>query len=96
MELNRHPGYSEYIRRNAISSPLTWDVLAHAWSGHWDWLLGLRSLEVTSAIFERCSICNGNWLMLADGLHCAGCGQYQKYAARIEHRRGYDEQLPFS
>jgi glycosyltransferase involved in cell wall biosynthesis len=80
LDLNQNPAYSEYIRRNAVSSPLTWEVVAQAWSGYWDWMSGSRIMEADDSIYGSCSVCGGNWLLLADGLHCTECGYYQNGA----------------
>ena len=80
LALNQNHTYSEQIRRHAISSPLPWEVLAQAWSGHWEWLLGSRILETDDGDFGYCSNCGGKWLLLADGLHCSECGYYQNGA----------------
>jgi glycosyltransferase involved in cell wall biosynthesis len=79
-ELNRHADYGAYLRQNAIATPLSWNMLAQAWTGHWDWLLGkgASGLGRHEAFLGWCSLCNGNWLALRDGLHCTGCGQYRR------------------
>ncbi len=72
--------YREYIRRNALQSPLTWQMVAKTWEDHWNWVLNHssnRHLE-SSGYMSRCSICGGQLLMLADGLHCIDCGHYQR------------------
>jgi glycosyltransferase involved in cell wall biosynthesis len=78
--LVQNTGYSEYIRRNAIHSPMTWQVIAKAWEGHWNWLFNPSISEGISAtkIKAGCSLCAGEMLLLSDGLHCLKCGHYQK------------------
>ncbi|NQS92057.1 MAG: glycosyltransferase family 4 protein [Chloroflexi bacterium] len=76
--LMRHPGYQNFISRNASTSPLHWSTVAETWTEHWDWALdGSQSLTEKLGL-RICPACGANWLPLADGLHCMGCGRYQK------------------
>jgi glycosyltransferase involved in cell wall biosynthesis len=76
--LARNAPLAEYIRRNAICTPLSWDVLAQAWHGHWQWALSGRQLGEDSACLGLCSECSSPQLALADGYHCTGCGRYNR------------------
>jgi glycosyltransferase involved in cell wall biosynthesis len=80
MQLMKAPEYMDSIRRNAVHSPLSWETIARAWTGHWDWSLESGSSKPVSTrkYFTGCPECNGTWLPLADGLHCLNCGRYQK------------------
>lgn len=80
LELMRHPGYMNTIRRNAIHSPLTWDVVAETWEEHWDgWFGGQKARgKAEDAQLGKCALCQGNLLPFADGLHCMKCGHYQR------------------
>jgi glycosyltransferase involved in cell wall biosynthesis len=74
------PGYMQYIRKNAESSPLSWETVARVWEGHWNWLFdNERKRPASYPQFSHIhSDCDGGWLPLADGLHCMGCGCYKK------------------
>jgi glycosyltransferase involved in cell wall biosynthesis len=63
------------LRAAAAMRPLTWEQVAQAWEGHWDWLLAGRPPPGQSA--SPCPECGGAPLLLADGLHCPACGRYQ-------------------
>jgi hypothetical protein len=78
LELSQRPDYSNFIRRNAIAYPLDWSILAEAWEGHWDWALGGRQSRPDHLRLGTCPGCGADWLPLADGLHCTGCGRYQR------------------
>jgi glycosyltransferase involved in cell wall biosynthesis len=75
-----HPDYMEYIRQNAHHSPIDWQTVAKAWEGHWEWYFSrsLNSKDASSRYIKGCALCAGEMLMLADGLHCAVCGHYQR------------------
>jgi glycosyltransferase involved in cell wall biosynthesis len=75
-----HPDYLEYVRRNAVNSPFSWETVAKTWEGHWDWHFGKAIVRSNSTIemTGACELCFGALLMLADGLHCTQCGHYQK------------------
>jgi glycosyltransferase involved in cell wall biosynthesis len=72
--------YSEYIRCNAIHTPMTLRTIAKAWEGHWSWHFNYPARQnlIDQNIKEACSLCNGEMLMLADGLHCIRCGHFQR------------------
>ena len=78
--LVQNPDYLKFIRRNAAHSPLNWDVVAQTWVGHWNWLNSRNQSNAAKSLqtIQGCGVCNGEWLMLADGLHCINCGQYRK------------------
>lgn len=78
LELARNDPFAEYIRRNAICAPMSWDVLAQAWQGHWQWVLSGREGREDSGCISSCSACSGFQLALADGYHCTGCGRYNR------------------
>ncbi len=78
--LLKHPDYMEYIRQNAVHSVFGWQTIAKAWEGHWDWNFS-KSLNLKNSseiLFKGCTYCNGEMLMIADGLHCTVCGNYQR------------------
>jgi glycosyltransferase involved in cell wall biosynthesis len=78
-ELVCQPGYMNYLRRNSAHSPLNWETVAQTWLGHWNWMSHANSsLEFSSKFSKSCPECNGEWLRLADGLHCRKCGLYKK------------------
>lgn len=80
IEVLRRSGYMNFIHRNAMHALLTWDMVAEAWEGHWDWLLdrdNARDLKADEQL-GKCALCQGNLLPLADGLHCLACGHYQR------------------
>lgn len=78
MELMNDPDWCSFIRENAIASPLDWDTVAETWEGHWDWVLGGKRTLQSSLDLGTCSDCGADWLSLADGFHCTGCGQYRR------------------
>jgi len=77
LELMRRPDYCDFIRRNAFASPMDWSIIANAWENHWSWALGDRT---NAPLFElgMCNNCGAEWLLLADGFHCTGCGRYRR------------------
>ena len=78
LRLARNKPFAEYIRRNAISEPMSWDVLAQVWQGHWQWVLSGREWLEDSGGIGSCLACSGPQLALADGYHCTGCGRYNR------------------
>ncbi|MEK6282018.1 MAG: glycosyltransferase family 4 protein [Acidobacteriota bacterium] len=78
LQLARNDSFAEYIRRNAICAPLSWDVLAQAWQGQWEWALSGRERVEDNAFLGSCSECSGPQLALADGYHCTDCGRYNR------------------
>lgn len=80
LELVRNPEYADYLRRNALQTPLSWDQVARTWEGHWGWALSAATRKATpsSQVLGSCNECRGIWLPLADGLHCTSCGNYQR------------------
>ncbi len=80
LQLMRNPDYLKFVRRNAVHSPLTWGLVAQTWAGHWDWFKNRNESGADEAVqyMQGCNVCNGKWLLLADGLHCMSCGQYRK------------------
>jgi glycosyltransferase involved in cell wall biosynthesis len=98
LDLINHPDEINRIREDAIAAPLSWDTIARAWVGHWDWVLGGGKMEMFSnpvSLNSICSICNGTCLSLADGLHCLDCGHYQNSPVeninlyQLVHKRDY-------
>ena len=77
LALTRNPDYVDYLRRNAIHTPLTWDTVARTWEGHWNWFFTGKQPPGTAGL-GACNECQGAWLPLADGLHCINCGNYQR------------------
>jgi glycosyltransferase involved in cell wall biosynthesis len=77
LALTRNPEYVGYLRRNAIQTPLTWDMVARTWEGHWEWCLSGKQSPGIHGL-GACNECQGDWLPLADGLHCTRCGNYQR------------------
>ena len=77
--LQKHPGYANYIRKNAQSAIWDWNTMARSWIGHWEWALAdLEEAErrLSSELIGSCGECGGQWLPLADGYHCISCGYY--------------------
>jgi glycosyltransferase involved in cell wall biosynthesis len=83
LALTHNPDYVDYLRRNAIHTPLTWDTVARTWEGHWDWILSGRPTPDFPGL-GTCNECQGAWLPLADGLHCINCGNYQRKPSSIQ------------
>jgi glycosyltransferase involved in cell wall biosynthesis len=78
-ELLHRQDYLEYLRRNSIHSPLSWETVARTWMGQWDQQMEKNSSrDMLSKFSKPCPECGGKWLQLADGLHCCNCGRYQK------------------
>ena len=75
-----HPDYMEYIRQNAINSLFDWQTVAKTWEGHWDWNFSRpsNSNDTMERYIKGCAQCDGEMLMVADGLHCTVCGNYQR------------------
>ncbi len=84
--LARNGHFAEYIRRNAICSPTSWDVLAQVWQGHWEWALSGRERGENIGYVGSCSECLGPQLALADGYHCTGCGRYTRALPKLQKR----------
>jgi glycosyltransferase involved in cell wall biosynthesis len=79
LQLMETPDYMDFIRTNAINTPINWQTIAKAWEGHWDWHLKNKGKQnITDNVIKGCSQCGGNLLALADGLHCIECGNYQQ------------------
>ena len=80
LQLIQNPDYQDFIRRNAAQSPLNWGLVAQTWVGHWIWFNNRNRSNSSEALqyIQGCDICNGKWLLLADGLHCIDCGQYRR------------------
>ncbi|MFC2028847.1 glycosyltransferase family 4 protein [Chloroflexota bacterium] len=76
--LNNNAGFCNFIRRNAIHTPLSWRVIAKTWEEHWDWFFDPSSIkgEIKIGKFPHCSSCTGELLLLSDGMHCISCGSY--------------------
>jgi len=74
LDLTKQPDLANYICQNAINTPFSWLTIAKAWQGHWGWVLSQNKSSIT---FEMCSKCTGKLISLADGFHCADCGNYQ-------------------
>ncbi len=78
LDLLKSPDYLDFIRSNAKRTPFSWQTIAKAWQGHWDWALSKdKNFLLRNNIAARCSKCSGNVLPLTDGFHCADCGHYQ-------------------
>lgn len=79
LELNRRPDFSGYIRRNAMAAPLSWETIACAWQGHWNWAferMANPNSPTHGVGWGKCLECKGALLALADGFHCTDCGWY--------------------
>lgn len=75
--LTEAPAYAEYIRQNAKAMPWTWDRLALVWTQLWTRMLDSSGSMATSTQ-TPCPECgHAEWLLMADGLHCAHCGLYR-------------------
>jgi glycosyltransferase involved in cell wall biosynthesis len=72
-------GYMERIREKAASTPITWDRVAQTWESHWDFQLNSSRGNIPTRIWKyaHCSLCHDRALILADGLHCLECGNFQ-------------------
>jgi glycosyltransferase involved in cell wall biosynthesis len=73
--------WSSYMRTNARAAVLGWGTIAAAWEGFLDWALdGRKRRRAQTAIrgVSACLECGGDWLPLADGYHCIGCGVYAR------------------
>jgi glycosyltransferase involved in cell wall biosynthesis len=81
--LVRNPEYIDYLRQNAVKTPLTWDQVASTWEGHWDWCLSGKTPKNIPGL-GICNECQGAWLPLADGLHCINCGNYQRKSSSTQ------------
>lgn len=78
IELMKNPAYVDYIRTNASQTPFSWQTIAKAWQGHWDWALSTdQTSSLANKISAQCLKCSGALLPLADGFHCIECGHYQ-------------------
>jgi len=75
-----NPDYMEYIRKNAVSSLFNWQTVAKTWEKHWDWNFSKSSNfnYASERYIKGCNLCDGDMLMIADGLHCTVCGNYQR------------------
>jgi len=79
LQLQENAEYMNYIRQNAINTPFSWQTIAQTWEGHWNsFLKHDKQQNKTQALTCGCSNCSGRMLMLADGLHCKDCGNYQR------------------
>jgi glycosyltransferase involved in cell wall biosynthesis len=78
--LLEHQDYMEYIRHNAVHSNFDWQTVAKSWEGHWYWNFSKPSNlnDISLKNINKCAICGGEILLLADGLHCTDCGNYQR------------------
>jgi hypothetical protein len=89
LDLSSAPGEIERQRAEAMAVPWSSDLMAGAWSGHWDWLLRTPTDQARIST-EACPRCGGEKLVLADGGHCLSCSFYQPLAthelAEIEAR----------
>lgn len=70
-----HPDLMAFIQEHGTMTPLNTDKMAAACEGHWDWALGNKT---TLNITNRCSECGREYIGLADGYHCTGCGLYDQ------------------
>lgn len=79
--LIKNPDCMEYVRRNAQHFPYSWETIAKAWQGHWDWYFSKLSdnNNKSQSTLGGCVLCGGGMLLLADGLHCTECGHYQRF-----------------
>ena len=80
MDLVKSSNTMEIIRRNARAAPLGWNTVAKTWEGHWDYLFQNNLYRQS---LQTCSECAGEWISLADGLHCPVCGRYQRPTYRM-------------
>jgi len=79
LHLVNQPEYLDYVRKNAMQTPFSWQTIAKTWQGHMDWALAQKDNPAPQNIsFAHCSQCNGPMLTLADGIHCVECGHYQQ------------------
>ncbi len=78
LDLIDNEEYSDFVRNNAISTPLSWKNIAFGWTGHWDYIFNRRLEDYVFPKTVNCPHCNDLLLPLADGNHCIGCGRYIK------------------
>jgi hypothetical protein len=88
LELVHHPDYADYIRRNEIASPLSWETIARTMEGHWEWALDQNRIGSNPNPIGSCPDCGSSVLPLADGIHCLGCGHYNRYTAQPGIKNG--------
>lgn len=72
--LSGHPQAAARIREQARVTPLDWKTAAAACEEYWRIHLGEAQGHHAPG---ACPQCGGGWLLLADGLHCRGCGYYR-------------------
>jgi glycosyltransferase involved in cell wall biosynthesis len=77
IQIVQAPHYAEYLRKQAMQMPWTWDTQARVWEQHWDWVLGEKGVTMHTAA-SYCRRCKGTWLLAADGYHCTTCGYYSQ------------------
>lgn len=83
LDMLQEPEHMRSVRASAMSTPMNWQTLAKAWEGHWDWYLNGREGSRETRL-KGCDRCDGELLLLADGLHCIECGNYQQSGNSIK------------
>ena len=69
------------LRRYAQTVIWECEMMARAWTGHWDWWYsGENGEAISNGTYDAqpCSSCGGRRLLLEDGYHCVGCGRYER------------------
>ncbi len=74
LALRRDPQWTAFVRGQAASFPFTWDTIARSWISHWERLLTGNSRYT----LPPCPLCGGGRFALAEGYHCARCGNYAR------------------
>jgi glycosyltransferase involved in cell wall biosynthesis len=78
LRLTDNSRFEDFIRKNALRTPISWDIVAQTWEDHWNWILQSTSSPKKESRFENmCCSCKGDLLAFADGFHCTKCGNYQ-------------------
>jgi len=67
------------MRAKAVSTPISWDIVAQTWEGHWDFQLNSSRGNIPAQMWQyaHCGLCHGRMLSLADGWHCLECGNFE-------------------
>lgn len=76
--VSANPQLVRQIRQRALSTPFSWDTLAHVWESHLNWLMDRKGTQNLEADWARCRECGAECLVLPDGYHCTACGYYAR------------------
>jgi len=75
LEVSRDPGAMTRVRRAALMSAKSTDLLARVWVADWERRLGGERGETSP---QACTECGGAMALLADGMHCLACGTFAR------------------